>query len=294
HVASRARTAAAGAVTLGTAAALYSVVEARRPHLSEVRVPITRGPDVTVLQVADTHLTGRHRHLGAWLARLPQQLGETPDIIVGTGDFIEEDAGIDRFLDAIAELSATVGKFYVFGSHDYYQSRFKPVSRYFSGRHEMPTVRADTVRLERGLEELGWVSLLNRDVVMPVGGHDVRLSGVDDPYLNRHRTDHVKRASADELTIGIMHTPDLVSDWALHGYDLVLSGHTHGGQIRLPIAGALVTNCSLPASLAMGLHHVGRTWLHVSPGLGTSRYAPIRFLARPEATLLRLSTLQAN
>ena len=85
-----------------------------------------------------------------------------------------------------------------------------------------------------------------------------------------------------------MHAPDVVSDFALAGFDLVLAGHTHGGQVRIPPFGALVTNSSLPPALARGLSRVGNMWLHVSPGLGTSRFSPARFACPPEATLLQL------
>jgi predicted MPP superfamily phosphohydrolase len=85
-----------------------------------------------------------------------------------------------------------------------------------------------------------------------------------------------------------MHAPDVVSEWFLTGFDLVLAGHTHGGQVRIPGIGALVTNCSLPTALAGGLHRIHGGWLHVSPGLGTGKYSPIRFACPPEATLLHL------
>ena len=93
---------------------------------------------------------------------------------------------------------------------------------------------------------------------------------------------------------------------AADGIDVVLAGHTHGGQVRVPGVGALVTNCDLDRSRARGLsRHTrrlragqpadaaprdgGDTWLHVSAGLGTSPYAPIRFACPPEATLLTLT-----
>ena len=81
--------------------------------------------------------------------------------------------------------------------------------------------------------------------------------------------------------------------------DLAIAGHTHGGQLALPFWGALVTNCDLDTRRAKGLHGwpgprpdqpggAGSTWMHVSAGLGTSPYAPVRFACRPEATLLTL------
>ena len=79
------------------------------------------------------------------------------------------------------------------------------------------------------------------------------------------------------------------------GFDLLLAGHTHGGQVCLPGYGTLVTNCGIDRDRARGLHqHPSgpgprqRAYLHVSAGLGTSPYAPVRFSCRPEATLLTL------
>jgi hypothetical protein len=77
--------------------------------------------------------------------------------------------------------------------------------------------------------------------------------------------------------------------FAADGFPLVLAGHTHGGQLRVPFYGALVTNCGIDRERARGLHRwSGDTWVHVSAGLGTSPYAPVRFACPPEASLLTL------
>ena len=97
-----------------------------------------------------------------------------------------------------------------------------------------------------------------------------------------------------DLAVAVAHAPYLrvLDRFTADGYALVLAGHTHGGQLRLPGYGALVTNCDLDPARARGLHRHsagGRSaWLHVSAGLGTSPYAPVRFGCRPEATLLTL------
>ena len=86
-----------------------------------------------------------------------------------------------------------------------------------------------------------------------------------------------------------MHSPDSAPETAASGYDLLLAGHTHGGQVCLPFVGALVTNCSMPRRLVDGLIRMGPAVLHTSRGLGTSKYAPFRFWCRPTATYLDLA-----
>jgi predicted MPP superfamily phosphohydrolase len=93
------------------------------------------------------------------------------------------------------------------------------------------------------------------------------------------------------VALGLSHTPEprLIDAFAADGFTLMMSGHTHGGQLRVPGYGALVTNCGLPRRRARGLSPWGPgAWLHVSAGLGTSPYAPVRFACPPEATLLTL------
>ena len=81
----------------------------------------------------------------------------------------------------------------------------------------------------------------------------------------------------------------MLDRFAADGYQLVMAGHTHGGQLCLPFYGALVTNCDLDRSRAKGASQWGaQMQLHVSAGIGTSPYAPVRFCCRPEATLLTL------
>ena len=92
--------------------------------------------------------------------------------------------------------------------------------------------------------------------------------------------------------LGVAHAPYLrvLDQFARDGYDAVLAGHTHGGQVCVPGIGALVTNCGLNRRMAKGLHRWpdSHAWLHVSAGLGTHPTAPVRFACRPEATLLTL------
>ena len=94
-----------------------------------------------------------------------------------------------------------------------------------------------------------------------------------------------------DVRIGLAHSPEprVLDRFAADGFDLLLCGHTHGGQLRVPFYGALVTNCGIDRERVRWLHRwTERTWLHVSAGLGTSPYAPVRFACPPEASLLTL------
>lgn len=243
----------------------------------------------SILHISDMHLNARDEKLMTFLSGLPEELGEVPDLVLATGDLIEGNSGIEPVIDTLARLEAKLGRFYVLGSHDYYYSSGPRYAGYFQ-KSDAPVQARQTAsrELEEGLQEKGWVSLANRTEFVETPEGRIRLAGVDDPHLRRHDTRHIETERADDVAIALVHAPDVVSEWALAGFDVILAGHTHGGQVRLPGIGAVVTNCSLPTGLAMGPHRVGNSWLHVSPGLGNGRYSPIRFGCRPEATFLRL------
>ena len=279
-----------GALALGAGVAAYALIEPYRFRVSRVEVPVEGLRDrLTVLHLADTHLTASDGARARFLARIPDILDAVPDLVFATGDMIDDNTGIEPLMDALRNIDARHGKFYVLGSHDYFQTKWKPPTKYFTGEQMTPELRAaDTARLEQQLHDQGWTAVTNTTEHLKIGRTQLRIAGVDDPYLDRHRTDHIARGASDDVAIALVHAPNVVSEWLLNRFDLVLAGHTHGGQVRVPFIGALVTNSSLPNALAMGLHRIGSGHLYVSPGLGHSRFSPIRFLARPTATLLEL------
>jgi predicted MPP superfamily phosphohydrolase len=147
----------------------------------------------------------------------------------------------------------------------------------------------------------GWLDANNQRGRIKAADLDIEVAGVHDSHTDRDRYDDVAGSAdpAADLRLGVMHSPEprVMDRFVADGYNLLLAGHTHGGQLRLPLYGALVSNCGLDPRLARGLHrypgeHPGGgwpgTWLHVSAGLGTSPWAPVRLCCRPEATLLTL------
>lgn len=273
----------------GAAAAAYAAYEPYRFRLTTKRVPVRAGtPRVSVLHVSDTHLRTDTAHTRAFLERLPGALGEVPDLVLATGDFTNDDPSMIDAITLLNGLEATLGRFFVYGSHDYFESAGPSFSKYFTEGSSPPARRRDESAMTQALEAAGWRSVVNSTEIVETEVGRIRISGVDDPYLNWDRAGHIERGPDDALAIALVHAPDVVSEWVLNGFDLVVAGHTHGGQVRIPGVGAVVTNCSLPAELAAGLSRIGDSWLHVSPGLGNGPYTPIRFACRPEATLLHL------
>jgi predicted MPP superfamily phosphohydrolase len=148
-------------------------------------------------------------------------------------------------------------------------------------------------KLRDAMRDAGWLDLTNARGTVKVGQREIELVGVDDPHVRRDRYDQVAGPGTQgaDVTLGVVHAPyhRVVDRMAEDGFPLVLAGHTHGGQLRVPFYGALVSNCDLDPRRARGLsRHSDSTLLYVSAGLGTSPYTPVRFACPPEATLLTL------
>jgi len=287
------RRAAASAVGLGIAGFGYAVgVERRRWTLRRATVPVL--PDgaapLRVLHVSDLHMTPGQRSKQQWVAGLAEL---EPDLVVNTGDNLAHPKAVPAVLRALRPLLALPGVF-VFGSNDYYAPRPKNPVRYLVGsRQRSHGTKLPWRDLRAALTEHGWADLTHARRGLNVAGQAVLAAGVDDPHLRRDHYEWIagRADPAADLRLGLTHSPEprVLDTFAADGYDLVLAGHTHGGQLRLPGYGAIVTNCGLDRTRARGVSRWGaHTWLHVSAGLGTSPYAPVRFACPPEATLLTL------
>jgi predicted MPP superfamily phosphohydrolase len=149
--------------------------------------------------------------------------------------------------------------------------------------------------LDNGLQNLGWTKLHDLKIETEVAGTTLELRGTDDAHLKLDRYERVKgRPASVDISLGVTHAPykRILDAMSLDGLDLIFSGHTHGGQIRIPWFGktrSLTTNCDLPNWRSRGLTKIeGEPWLHVSAGLGTNPWTPVRFLCEPEISLLNL------
>jgi uncharacterized protein len=289
----------AGVGAVGLAAALYgALIEPRWFRLREETLPALRrgegGSLLRVLLLADTHLSPP----APGLERFVRSLADEPyDLVVAGGDMLgasgAEQAGVELLAPLTADGRPGIA---ALGSNDLWAPRLKSPHLYFTdpGRR-VHGPRLATDRYRAGLEETGWTVLEDdrRTIATHVG--PVEVAGLRDPHIPDatlpERSRVLARDPSAVARIGIVHAPyvpalDLLAET---GYDLILCGHTHGGQVRLPPLGALVTNSDLATHRARGTSRWAGSWLHVSAGLGQSRYAPVRFACRPEASLLTLT-----
>jgi predicted MPP superfamily phosphohydrolase len=283
---------AVGTTALGAATIAYSAgIERRHWTLRKATLPVL-APDarpIKVLHISDLHMLPDQRSKQRWVAELDKL---EPDLVVNTGDNLAHLHAVPAVLRALEPLLTRPGVF-VFGSNDYYAPKPKNPVRYLTKSkkriHGTPLPWQD---LRAALVERGWHNLTHVRTGLTVAGQQIIAAGIDDPHLRRDRYAEIAgRPAPATLRLGVTHSPEprVLDAFAGDGYDLVLAGHTHGGQLRLPGYGALVTNCALDRSRARGASRWGaHMWLHVSAGLGTSPYAPVRFACPPEASLLTL------
>lgn len=281
---------ALGAAALGYAAG----VERRHWTLRHVTLPVLAegANQFRILHVSDLHMMPNQRSKQRWVAALDDH---EPDLVVNTGDNLAHPQAVPAALRALGPLLQRPGVF-VFGSNDYYAPKPKNPARYLMPRGRKKRVHGDDLPwrdLRAAMTEHGWVDVTHRHHQLVAAGVPVDVAGLDDPHLQLDDYEQIAGAPAQgaQLGLGLAHSPEprVLDQFAGDGYDLVLAGHTHGGQLRVPGFGALVTNCELDRPRARGASTWGpHTHLHVSAGLGTSPYAPVRFACPPEATLLTL------
>ena len=232
-----------------------------------------------IAHVSDLH----NAEMGDGNGKLLAMLREAePDIIAITGDLIDSrntDIGIAL---AFAEEAVQIAPCY-----------------YVTGNHEARVSEYD--ELKAGLEAAGVVVLENERTEIELSGETITLLGVDDPSFN---ADYLFGDAAavistklaeitteeDGFTVLLSHRPELFDTYVECGIDLVLSGHAHGGQFRLPFVGGLVApNQGLFPEYDSGIYTEGSTNMIVSRGIGNS-ILPFRFNNRPEVILIELDT----
>lgn len=294
--------------TVIAAGAWGALVERNRFTLRHHVVPIldAGSEPIRLLHLSDLHMAPWSTSLATWVAHLATT---EPDLVVGTGDFLGHPDALARLGEALAPFAGIPGVV-THGSNDARAPRFKNPLGYLRGpsRIEGPPGRAmDFEGLQALYSSLGWVDIDNAAWSTTLNGSRLELVGLGDAHHDQddltalprmleelRESDEPEGTHTSVTTLGVTHAPyrRVLDALVNQGAELVLAGHTHGGQVCLPGGRALTTNCDLPLDQASGLStwRFGQrsSYLHVSAGLGTSIYAPIRLFCPPEATLVTL------
>lgn len=288
---------AASALTVGGAAfAFWANAETRRFELKEYTLPILpagalRGePEFRILHVSDLHMIPGQDTKIAWVSALDAL---NPDLVVNTGDNLSDEKGVPDVLRALAPLLNRPGVF-CFGTNDYWAPRPTNPFKYLFGMKREPSyVDLPWQDMRAAFLERGWLDANQARHEFKVGSVKLAVAGVDDPHHDLDNYDEIAGAPNPDadLALALLHAPEprVLERFAADGYQLSLSGHTHGGQLCLPGSRAIVTNSGIDRARAQGLHDFGPMKMHVSNGLGQSKFVPFRVFCRPSATLLRLT-----
>jgi hypothetical protein len=256
---------AIGAVAVAFLCFLYALfVEAdwlQVTHRELRTAKLKPGERIRIVQLSDLHVGNPTRALRELPALVNAQ---KPDLLVYTGDSLNAAAGLPLFRELLQQLNAPLGRYAVRGNHD--------------------------THLWHGADLFGGgvaTELRGPDPLVTADGR-VALCGA--PFgATRWLATCLGRAPKDAVTVLAYHTPDLVERVAPLGVDLYLAGHTHGGQVRAPLYGAIVTFSEYGKRYEMGPYRVGGTMLYVNRGIGFEPELPrVRFLARPEIAVIDL------
>ena len=271
---SRVRRLAAATALLGAGGLLYArEVEPRWLEIVRLEVALPRlaadFDGYRVVQIGDVHLDDWSKP--ERLKRVAQLVNaQRPDLIVITGDFASYSArrlDEEMLVGALRHLSAPDGVVAILGNHDYL---------------------TDVGLIRACIRQAGLTELLNDTLTLRRDGSELHVAGIDDVMEGRSRLDLVLRKLPEGgAAILLAHEPDFADVAAATGrFDLQLSGHSHGGQVRVPLLGRAVLP-PFSQRYTRGLHEVGGMLLYTNRGLGTVN-ARLRFGCRPEITALTL------
>lgn len=246
-----------------------------------ITVKSERPLDLTIALISDLHVGPYKRE--AFVTRAVERINSLkPDLVLIAGDSVFEEAKEAQYLAPLKNIRAPLGVYGVLGNHDY------GITPEGELRHRRD--QADIVRAQ--MEEYGVKMLVNDGLTLSKNGAPIALTGTDEWWTGRA---NIKRAltkaaaSARTPTLLLTHNPDIIRAAQRFGIDLVLAGHTHGGQVRLPFIGPVPP---IPDELGrefdQGLFSFGKTQLFITRGIGEMA-ARARLFAPPEIVQLRVT-----
>ncbi len=280
-----------GLLAAGLLCVAYGVfVEHRWYRRADYRLPILPGGarPLTLLHVSDLHFLRRDDAKARFLASLPQA-----DVTIATGDLVGEPEAVETAVDALSGVRGRIASYFVLGSNDLFAPRRLNPAAYFFPQRRRPTGRPGRARdLVRLLEADGWTHLDNVKTTLSNDGVRFEVVGLGDAHIYRHDLRVAPRSDPAAFGLAIAHSPDPAPELAALGYDLIVTGHTHGGQVRIPfrprwIPLKLVDTSRIYEDGWLEEESAAGNRLYVNRGLGFSGI-PVRIGCPPEVTLFTL------
>ncbi|MBU6452305.1 MAG: metallophosphoesterase [Cyanobacteria bacterium REEB67] len=270
-------------------------VETRRFRLEKLRLALGQNKGAAtksaydeklrILHISDLHLRDSDQKKVDFIRAITD---DDFDLVVLTGDIFQFSQGLD-FAPFLLSRKPRLGAYAVFGNHDYFDYSLvnKTIGRIFP-KMRTPDARKDITPLRRALEGGGFTVLVNEAVTL--AEPNIFIVGVDYPGIKDDALAALMQdAPANALKLALFHLPWKLAQLASAGFDLVFGGHTHGGQIRLPGFGALITDSELGRSEASGLLRRDNTYFHISRGLGADPRSNLRLFCPPAATVIEIN-----
>lgn len=237
-----------------------------------------------ILHLTDIHFAGERPALSEFFDQLAR---ETYDFVFLTGDIFDSAEGVPHAVRELGKLKPAFGMFGVWGNHDYYDYRFSDVVNMSMGSYPKKKNPIDV--LEDAVKKAGVRLLKNETVEIRNGGDVFLIHGLDDPTTGRSDVPRIaENAHPHKINMLLTHSIDAFQELPHDRMHLSFSGHSHGGQVRLPGVGAVITHTKYGRNYAAGLKRLKGSACSISQGLGTSRFFPVRFFCRPEAIVVEI------
>lgn len=256
-----------------------------------IAVPAARLPTLEILHVSDTHFGSADAGKVQFLRRVSSK---PFDLVLLTGDLLDTPAGLAPCLASAEFLRGRLGCFAVLGGHDYFYAKGRRCRWLSLRRPKRPPpperrIPNPVEALVQGLKERGVEVLKNESRIIPCGDEQLAVVGLEDAFVARPDYDAAWRHVPEGMpTIVLAHSPDVLPETVRRGTDLAFFGHTHGGQVRFPFVGAVVTRSHLDAARASGVFREGGTVFTLNNGVGAGEGIDLRLLCRPEVTVMEL------
>jgi len=256
-----------------------SFIEPRLIKITQTDIKLDKlDQNVKIALITDTHL-GPYKKQGFVKKIVQKTFAQNPDLILLGGDFIFQKEDHIRYLEPIKILCSEIPCFAVTGNHEYNL-----------GKAYDPKIKDKTGLLRQLFYNWNIILLENQNQSIDIKGQTILIAGISDLWTGLDDLDQASQNLPEKsIKLLLSHNPDIIMNPTVENYDLILSGHTHAGQIRLPLIGSVA---SIPTEIGraydQGLFKLKKGYLYIASGLGESG-TRARLFNRPELSIINLN-----